>query len=71
MVDRVEARARPPREPVSWRLRARSALSGMVQRIPRRRRWARFWREAYASSARTRERGGEGGLLFDPAEQIV
>ncbi|MDX5568326.1 hypothetical protein PYK79_40405 [Streptomyces sp. ID05-04B] len=43
----------------------------MVQRIPRRRRWARFWREAYASSARTRERGGEGGLLFDPAEQIV
>lgn len=29
-------------------------LSGMVQPIPRRRRWARFLRQAYALSARTR-----------------
>lgn len=42
------------REPSIWRKRARSALSGRVRRIPRRRRQVRFWREAYALSPGTR-----------------
>ncbi len=43
-----------PHEPRFLRWRAWSALSGMVQRIPRRRSQARLFREAYVLSARTR-----------------
>jgi hypothetical protein len=62
---RVErGQAAPPR-PRFLRWRAWSAFSGMVQQIPRRRRYVRLAREPYALSASTRS-GRVRGLPARP-----
>jgi hypothetical protein len=53
VVGLVELRRPTPREPGFLRLRTWSAFSGIVHRMPRWRRWARFTRDPHALSART------------------
>jgi len=48
------AKGRPPREPFAVRALSWSLFSGIVALIPRRRRWERIFRFAYAVSANSR-----------------
>lgn len=67
----VEGQGLPPELPFFFQAATRSFCSGMVQRIPRRRRYPRFAQGPYALSPRMRSRRvpgrpprGRGTLIF-------